>query len=137
MNWTGFPPLEPGELADVNVLMRQDLDRVLRVVSGEVALSEELHMYMYGPQRGIEFAEFRWMARNRMNNLHPHTLGPEQEVAVGMVNITYISLQKHTISCRQFKSWTHTCFILLEHSSTAFWRGLQSYYAVSCCWKFC
>lgn len=64
----------------------QDLDRVLRVVSGAVALSWELYQYMYGPQRRIEFAAFRRMAMIRMTEISPEALGPEQDVAVGMVS---------------------------------------------------
>lgn len=76
-----------GEPVDVNDFMRQDLKRVLRVVSGEVILSWELYEYMYGPQR-VTFAEFRWMARNLIS--WPVDLGPKQDVAQGMVSITFI-----------------------------------------------
>lgn len=101
------------ELAEARDFMRQDLDLVLEVVSGDVALSEELHEYMHGPQRGIDLAEFRWIAEDRMNRFYHPNLGPEQGVAAGMVNKNYISIQKHEMSCQQFKLLTQTIFILI------------------------
>lgn len=73
------------ELKDVDAFMEQDLDRILRVVSGTVVKSRELYEYMYGPQR-VSFEAFCWMATDRQKYIRPDQLGPSQGVTDGMVS---------------------------------------------------